>query len=284
MPHLDPSTWQLQPAFQRNLSRLHLGDYSMLEIFTRGMSFLHDALQSGLVYRHARELWSQFPPVSPTHSSFSYLSQELEELLKNGDFMYSRESRYFHQEGSVCPVLDIQEIEIDVREWAIGIGYPGYAIIGIRSDWLTVLKADYPLVFSNDRIGRDRFAWEVAALVLHEVVHNHGFLHPDFNDVLKNLFVNEALEMEFNPENEYYRTLPCIAGQSVYLASAKYFEGTNYNPASVRRWPIACGCLASRQNQPKIPTEGAQVRAEVTAHEGDRTAEPVYVRVNKKHK
>jgi hypothetical protein len=276
MTFLASDDWQYDRALLRELSSHSVGDYLMLEVFDRAMELLHGCLRDGSVFEQAWGLYSQYPPGKPEDPTIGYEEVDLQTLLRDGNFIYGTQSKYFSGSDS-CPALKIQDLDDIYKSFAIGIGYDS-EIIGIHWRYFADLCKDHPDVFTNDRLGCNRLSWELAALVLHEVIHNHGFLHPDFNDVQNSFSAIETRDSEFDARHEYYRTLPCIAEQAVYLVAQKDFEGANYDRAKTRRWPAPCACNVNTWPQSKGPTGGAAV---IPDQDWQTSREPVPIRVKR---
>ena len=274
MPYLEPSHWRIDTDLLRDLSGAWVGDYLMLEVFEQAMTLLQRHLRDGSIYHHALNLCAQYPLENPSHPSFGYAEFEMEALLRHGEFMYCRASRYYSSDG-ICPELKITDLAEQYKPWAIGLGYPGEPHIEIAWSYFPELANEQPEVFSNDSAGRDRLSWELAGLVLHEVVHNHGFLHPGFDETQQTFTAVETRETEYDPRREYYRTLPCIAERAVYLVAEECFSGTGYDRAKSRRWPVPCGCRLSNLPRHRGPQGGKAVDPNQSL---PNKLEPVHVR------
>ena len=274
MPYLEASEWRFAPELQRELGSTWVGDYLMLEIFERAMSLLNQHLRDGSIYHHAVNLHAQYPLKSPSHPTFGFAETDVETLFRDGMFMYRRASRYCDLDG-VCPELKITDLADHYKTWAIGLGHPGRPHIEICWSYFPELAEELPDVFTNDSDGCDRLGWELAGLVLHEIVHNHGFLHPGYDEVQQTFTATESQEKEYDPSREYYRTLPCIAARAVYLVAEEYFSGTGYDRAKSRRWPAPCGCRLNDLPNHRSPQGGVAIDP---GQSSTKQRESVYVR------
>lgn len=258
MPYLEPSQWRFDTDLVRDLGGAWVGDYLMLEVFEQAMTLLRRHLRDGSIYHHALNLCAQYPLENPSHPSFGYAEFDMESLLRHGEFMYCRSSRFSDDDRS-CPELKIADLSDQYKEIAIGLGYIGKPSIEIHWRYFHELAGEQPDVFSNDSSGRDRLSWELAGVVLHEIMHNHGFLHPDFDGAQLTFNAIETRDTEYDPSREYYRTLPCIAERAVYLVAEDCFSGTGYDRSKSRRWPVPCGCSLSNLPRPRGPEGGNAV-------------------------
>ncbi|TWU54718.1 hypothetical protein Poly51_34370 [Rubripirellula tenax] len=254
MAYLDTTDWQLHPELRDELLGEKFGEFYMLEVMERAMELLHRHLRTGTIYEHTKRILDEYPPIELTDPIHGYETTDLTDLFKLGKF------RYDGDEGRLC-VCSMTPYQC---EFAIGSARLHDNSINMNWRYFLEVANTSPKVFPSDPVGRQRLAWEVAGIVLHEVVHNHGFSHPDYWDVidgrattLPNLI--EARESEFDPKFEYFRTLPCVAEQAVYLIAKDDFAGTRYDPSRNRRWPTPCGCQLLRPPRKDGPHGGMAI-------------------------
>ncbi|TWU55941.1 hypothetical protein [Rubripirellula reticaptiva] len=251
MAFLDSTDWQIHPFLRDELVAATFGDFYMLDVFERSMELLHRHLRKGTILEHTKRILSEYPPIELTDPLNGYKSADLTDLFKLGKF------RYDGDENRLC----IWSMRHEHCDFAVGSAWLNDNNIEMNWRYFLEEAEENNVVFPNEPIGRERLAWEVAGIVLHEVVHNQGFAHPDYREVidgnaakLPNLV--EARESEFDPQYEYFRSLPCVAEQAVYLIAKDDFAGTNFDPSRNRRWPTPCACHVRRRPKTDGPFGG----------------------------
>ena len=166
-----------------------------------------------------------------------FSKDDLDRLLLDGQFRYGRKSETQIEMYDICRQCD---------------GYAAAAPLG--DPWLELNVQSFldeaakrPGVYTNDTTGTDRLASDMAAVMLHQAMHVEGFLHPDHADDW----------FQYAAEAPYYRTLPAIAQQAVYVVNDGLFRGSGHVPSRSRNRPAGCAGVGCRpQATPKLPTPG----------------------------
>jgi hypothetical protein len=93
---------------------------------------------------------------------------------------------------------------------------------GINKDWIEInfprligFANGNPGWFPNNAIGDARLEVIVGKTMLHEMMHNHGFQHPDHPGTA------------YNPAEVYWRTFPEVAEQAYFRLNQALFPGLN---------------------------------------------------------
>ena len=112
------------------------------------------------------------------------------------------------------PNVSVQaKITIENPDPPFDAGSWGSARVPSRSFVLNhwdIIKTGNAQGWPNDNSGADRMMWVFAAVIMHELMHCHGFSHPE--------------TVDWSAGSAYATTLPYLAGRSVLMASPYWAE------------------------------------------------------------
>ena len=149
-------------------------------------------LYRGLVYEQAKEI------IARNGRRYGFNEGDERKMLLHGDFDYCDPFWNLTFEGP-----DPEDLERGV--WG-SAPVPGSVVkVNFYKLVETATQGLNNFPFQTDGVGVERLAYFTAAIVLHEIVHNHGFEHP------------KELNWEFG--SDYASSLPHVAFLSVLMAS-----------------------------------------------------------------
>lgn len=248
MSHLAPEDWRFADPLLAEYQDVQIGDYWVVEVLGRATELLHEGLRDGSIHDAAVRMADEaglFDNPSSLLAPGQFSKDDLDRLLLDGQFRYGRKSETQIEMYDICRQCD---------------GYAAAAPLG--DPWLELNVQSFldeaakrSGVYTNDTTGTDRLASDMAAVMLHQAMHVDGFLHPE---CAGNWF-------EYAAGEPYYRTLPAVAQQAVYVVSDDLFRGTGRNPSRDRSRPAGCAGVGCRpQAVPKKPAPGGAAAAQST--------------------
>ena len=200
MPFLHSREWMFSAEFLEEFENVPFGDYSSTEVMHEAMRLLHKSLSSRVVYQFARELCDANPPWTPSCPEYGYSENDLKRFLLDGDYNVNGL-------GTGNGVLEIDVVPLDLRHSVAGLAMPDQNSIGINWEFFANDARFADELYPNDRIGMTRLSWEIASIVLHEVVHRHRFMHPGLSD-LATEFHGFSIEVPRANPRSMYPALP----------------------------------------------------------------------------
>ena len=245
MSHLAPDDFRLAEPLLAEHRDTRFGDYWVVEVLERATEQLHGGLRDGSIHNAAVELAEEariFDDAPSLLTPGQFTKADLDRLLRDGQFRYGRKS------GSQIEMYDICR-QCDGYAAAAPLGDP-WLELNVRAFLDEAGKR--PGVYTNDSAGVDRLAADMAAVMLHQAMHVEGFLHPEC----------AGDWFEYAVCGPYYRTLPAVAQQAVYLVSDNLFRGTERRPSRDRSRPAGCAGVGCRpQTAPRKPAPGGAALA-----------------------
>ena len=244
------------------------------EVIERSMRLLRKHLEDGSIYGYARELAGEFDTVNAGDLACGFTEADLERLLKRGEFNYNQSvslGMETFSEGDERPSMadQLSGGGIEFRSEPLDIldicppcephaGASTTEELWVELNWSEfIARAEdgrFRHLYPPDRSGLDRIAIDMAAVLLHQIMHNQQFQHPS----------NPGTSFMYDPEEPYYRSLPNIAQQAVYLVADSYYEGSGDKPSASERWPATCGCVRNSSVPKPLPSiPGAAVSPKV---------------------
>ena len=241
MSHLAPDDWQFADALLAEHRDTRWAGFHVVELLERSTELLHTHLRDGSIHAAAVGIADDLG-VGDSRFTESLLApgqfttEDLDRLLRDGQFRFGRETQLIEL-FDICGECD------------------GFAAAApLDAPWLEVNLLDFlehaekrPAVYTRNRDGLDRLAADIAAVMLHEVMHVEGYLH---EHRAENWF-------EFDRSDAYYRTLPAVAQQAIYVVADEYFRGSGHTPSRDRNRPAGCAGVGCRpQTTPRRPAPG----------------------------
>ena len=198
--------WFRSEGCRYHMDRVSFAGVNFSSIFWSGMKkvFADQNGNPGLLYR--RELGpiaAKIVEMNGTRYRFSSVDQE--RYFEHGEFIFSK-SNTLTIEGPDLPEHN--------NFWAMG-ACPGNLVeinfYRILADARSGFGGFLPRFPENEE-GVDMLAYFVGATMLHEIMHNHGFSHPE--------------RVNWTPGTAYASSLPHVAALAVLMASPyrEYFE------------------------------------------------------------
>ena len=260
MAFLRAKDWRLGDELVRNVQDKSWGGFMVYEIIERAMRLLRKHIEDGSIYGFARELSEEFDTEGSVDVACRYTPADLERLLKRGEFNYNRtiDLGYQVESGEQLSEPVGEQLAGSPVDFHSGVttytsseleildicppcephaGASTTEELWVELNWQEFLaRAEHPQfcdLYPKDRLGMNRVAIDMAAVLLHQIMHNQQFQHPD----------NPGRSFEYDPEEPYYRSLPNVAQQAVYLVADGYYEGSGDKPSASERWPSTCGCV-----------------------------------------
>ena len=254
LSYLAPDDWQFSGPLLEEYRDLRWGDYWVVELLRRSTELLHEGLRDGSVHEAAVTLAEEagiFDDAPSLLAPGQFSKDDLDRLLRDGQFRYGRKTEEQIELYDICRQCD---------------GYAAAAPLG--DPWLELNVQSFldeaakrPEIYRNDLAGTERLASDMAAVMLHQAMHVEGFLHPDHADDW----------FEYAADESYYRTMPAIAQQAMYVVNDDRFRGTGHTPSRSRNRPAGCAGVGCRpQGTPKMPTPGGAAVSIPATSERDR--------------
>lgn len=148
---------------------------------------------------------------------FPFTGHDMASFLRYREFKYNQTYDPPVQPGTIAISTTTPRLVIrGPRPSDVGSMVNGRA--GIGEDWielnfprlLAVVTAD-PILFPINAQGQARLEVLIGKTVLHEMMHNHGFRHPD------------RPAGAYNPTHQYWRTFPEVAEQAYFRLNQALF-------------------------------------------------------------
>jgi len=192
---------------------LFIPGFSYTEIFYRAMRliFFDEAGNPGLLYQRALHVPAINVLTENGNRMNGFTIQQFNALLYWGDFVaYKNDAsvRDLYFEGPDLPQDDDQGIYAKAAQPGLRIWFNFYMHVRVAQE-IAALGRGFP----PNGTGVDQLVWFTAATVLHEIMHNHGFGHPE--------------NVNYTAGSDYASTLPFVAEQAVLRASPYWniFQG-----------------------------------------------------------
>jgi hypothetical protein len=210
-------SWARSSGCIYHMDRTKFAGSRFSSIFWRGMRFvfMDEHGKAGLLYEG--KVWKASQEIVRANTRrFGFTESDQKRMLQQGSFKYqpppSGEVQALTLRVTGPDQEDIDNVTACIwGEAPIGgerIEVNFYRIIGCActGDW------GFGTAFQADSVGIDMLAYFTGGVVLHEIMHNHGFRHPK--------------TANWNPNTDYGASLPAVAGLSVLLASpfGTFFE------------------------------------------------------------
>jgi hypothetical protein len=168
---------------------------SFTKLLQDGMKQLHEDLKDGSVYKAAKKLFEK-------HGGKGFKKPALWNLLALGNLKYGRHQVMAGQQfpliihGMTKKDKDFKKANARADIGGDTIEFNFYKVIETAKDD----KDMYP----RDFLGQTRLQIRICSIILHEVMHNQGFKHPDHPGTA------------YDPDDDYFRTLPEVV-EAAYL-------------------------------------------------------------------
>ena len=231
MAMLSYDDWALSPDYAEQIRPILWEGYHLEEVIDHTFDLLTHHLSTGEIFERAKAIHDASPPTNPSDPSYAYTVGDLERLLRDGDFIYRRESK-IGTLSFTTPQLKLERFVEDSFDYPLAVGSFGRNIVGYASlteHWVALnlwwygdLTTGWTEEFRQSRRGLDRLGMEIASTLIHEALHNHGFSHPP-----SPYLVGESPE-----DHEYFRTFPEVAAQAVEQLTDEHYPIADHELAS----------------------------------------------------
>jgi len=162
-------------------------------------------LYKGMIYPKAQEVMAWNSSVT-----YGFSDTNLVSMLQQGAFHYEAPIGITY--STKMPRLQFVHPDPAVDASYYGkASVPGHDIM--FNPWVFLQKAN-ELNWPKDATGVDRLKWKFASVILHEVMHNHGFSHPK--------------PLNYAAQSCYACSLPFVAERAVAMASPYWAEFESY--------------------------------------------------------
>lgn len=209
MPQLTWDMWFRSPGCRKWMTRTTFGKWHYGQIFWDAMRQLFydekgnpGVLYQGEVYKAAKKVvkWNK-------NKTSGFDDADLKKFLKDGEFRYKAQ-----RPGVFGGTLTVEgPSKSDLKNNYYASAGTGELIEFNFYEHVAVAKE---LAWKRDDEGRSKLVWLTAATMLHEMMHNHGFSHPD--------------DVSYDAGSAYATTLPFVAEMAVCRASPYWDEFKGY--------------------------------------------------------
>jgi hypothetical protein len=197
------SSWVIDPVWVPQMNAAVFNGSTFTAILQAAMQSLINSFGQRLL-NEANVLTNANPPTQ----QFPFNTAHMENLLRDGKFKYNQYPEPVVAPGTIAISIPTPQLIIrGPRPTDVGTSVNGRA--GINEDWIELnfprllsFVASDPTLFPNNAQGQARLEVLVGKTILHEMMHNHGFSHP------------ERPAGTYNPADAYWRTLPEVSEQA----------------------------------------------------------------------
>ena len=182
-PKFDAGAWFIDTSSLIVLSHATINSHSLVALVLDALLFIRDSLNEQLCHEAVKLRDANQPPQGDW-----FTESDVVRLLRFGELKY------------LGTQLQVNAIETSDDFWADSSKNGNDIRLNITR--IVEYMSAYPAYYSENELGYKRIMWRLAATILHEMMHNHGFDHV-------------KRDGDYDPTSPYYRSLPLVAAAAL---------------------------------------------------------------------